>query len=266
MNPRTQSRTRKRQSWRSAQPASEPKTTEPVSPSLPMPATNTNTPNLTHVTPRPLLDPIREVKRESIHWKRKVFHVLGCSSAGLTYALTSVTTLEAIMCLGLVAIFFVPADILRFFVPSLNKRVKEDLGFLMRDYELDGLSGSSWFFLAGIITIAIFPKWPAVLAIQFLAFGDPIASLVGVKWGKTKLPGGKSLEGSLALFGLCTIAGLVILLPLTPLSFATALIISSVTALAAAFAEWLPIKKLDDNFRMPLIAGAVATLMFALLV
>ncbi|HBP17702.1 MAG TPA: hypothetical protein DEA08_07910, partial [Planctomycetes bacterium] len=101
------------------------------------------TPALTHVEPRPLLDPIRQVKRHSIHWKRKVFHVLGVGTAALTYVLTTVTQSTALMILGGIAAVFVTLDLLRFKVPALNKIVKRDFGPYMRDYELDGISGSS---------------------------------------------------------------------------------------------------------------------------
>ncbi|MGE0712873.1 MAG: diacylglycerol/polyprenol kinase family protein [Planctomycetota bacterium] len=217
--------------------------------------------SLTHVEPRPLLDPIREVKRHSIHWKRKVFHVLGVGAAALTYALTSVTALNACLILGSIAAIFVTLDVLRFFVPSLNKKVKRDFGPFMRDYELDGISGSSWFFIAGLITIAAFYKPAAALGMLYLAVGDPIASAVGVKWGRIKLPGGKSLEGSLALTLICALAGTALLTLRFGYAPYAAAGVACVAALAAAFAEWCPInKKMDDNFTVPIFTGGVASL------
>jgi dolichol kinase len=223
--------------------------------------TTTSTPGLTHVEPRPLLEPIREVKRHSIHWKRKVFHVLGIGTAALTYALTDVTALTAWMILGSIAAIFVSLDCLRFFVPSLNKRVKRDFGPYMRDYELDGISGSSWFFLSGLIVIALVSKEAAAIGMLFLAVGDPIASAVGVKWGRIKLPGGKSLEGSLALAAVCAIAGTLLLTLRFGLSPVAAVAVATVAAVAAAVAEWCPINsKMDDNFTVPIVTGGVAAL------
>lgn len=217
--------------------------------------------SVTHVTPRPLLDPIREVKRHSIHWKRKVFHVLGIGTAGLTYALAPVTKPAALGILGVIAAVFVFLDVLRFKVPALNKRVKRDFGPLMRDYELDGISGSSWFFFSALITIALFQQPAAALGMIFLAIGDPVASAVGVKWGRIRLPGGKSLEGSLTFFGLCTAVGVAVLTLAYGLAIGPALAISAVTAVAAAAAEAVPSKKVDDNFTVPLAGGAAASLM-----
>lgn len=217
--------------------------------------------SVTHVTPRPLLEPIRDVKRHSIHWKRKLFHVLGIGAAGFTYSLAPVTKPTALMILGGIAAVFVFLDLLRFKVPSLNKRVKRDFGPFMRDYELDGISGSSWFFFSALITIAACFQPAAGLGMVFLALGDPIASAVGVHYGKTKLPGGKSLEGSLAFFVVCLTAGIPILMLHYKWAFLAALAVTAVTALAAACAEAIPSKKVDDNFTVPLAGGIAASLM-----
>jgi len=219
------------------------------------------TPNLTHLTPQPYLDPIREVKRESIHWKRKLFHVLGIGTAGFAYALINVGRWEAAAILGAIAALFVFLDGLRFFVPALNKKVKKDFGPLMRDYELDGLSGSSWFLISAVLAVAVFPKAAAYLGIIYLALGDPLASFVGVRWGRIRMPGGKSLEGSAALFALCSVVGYVLLTLLAGLTPAVALPVALGTGLAAAFAEALPSKRIDDNFVVPLLTGGVATLL-----
>jgi diacylglycerol kinase (CTP) len=217
-----------------------------------------------HVTPRPLLDPIREVKRESIHWKRKVFHVMGIGAAGFTYAYAPVSAVQALVILGIFGAIFVTLDALRFFVPSLNKKVKRDFAPFMRDYELDGLSGSSWFFFSVLISIALFPKIAAAIGIIYLAVGDPLASFVGVRWGKTKLPGGKSLEGSLALAVLCSVVGTIVLITAENLPVGSAILVATVSGITAAVAEWLPIKKIDDNFTVPILTGALATLMLGL--
>ncbi|MBX3469654.1 MAG: hypothetical protein KF878_22510 [Planctomycetes bacterium] len=224
-------------------------------------------PALTHVTPQPFVDPIARVKRESIHWKRKVFHVIGISTVALTYALTQVTQMEALAILGVVAFIFSGLDLLRFYVPSLNKKVREDFGPFMRDYELNSLSGSTWFFFSGLLAIALFPKVAVSLGVLALALGDPLASWVGLRWGKTRLPGGKSLEGSITFFVVSAVAGSA-LLAFTPgltLGAGAIVLLAAVTGLVAAFAEWLPIKGVDDNFVVPLAAGGAGAAMLALI-
>lgn len=224
-----------------------------------------SSPNLTHVTPQPFLDPIQHVNRETISWKRKVFHILGIGCAGLTYALAPISRLEAVAILGAITVIFAGLDVLRFFVPALNKKVKRDFGPFMRNYELNGLSSSSWFLFSAVLSIALFPKLAASLAILYLALGDPLASWAGVKWGRHRLPGGKSVEGSLTLFLACTVVGTVFFATLAGAPLAVALGVGAASALAASFAEWLPIKSVDDNFILPLVGAAAITPLLGLL-
>lgn len=222
--------------------------------------------NLTHTSPQPFVDPIARVKRESIHWKRKVFHVIGIGTAALTYALTGVGQWEALAILGAFALIFSSLDMARFYIPALNQKVRQDLGFLMRDYELKGLSGSTWFLFAGVLAIAAFPKPAVALGFLCLALGDPLASWAGLRWGKTRLPGGKSLEGSLTFFAVSAVAG-VVLLALNPamgLAAGPLLILATGTALVAAVAEALPLKGVDDNFVVPIAASAAGAAILAL--
>lgn len=213
-------------------------------------------PTLDHVTPQVYTDPIARVNKGAIHWKRKVFHALGIGAAALGYALTPVEPTQALVILGVFTAIFTGLDLLRFYVPSLNKKVRQDFGALMRDYELDSLSGSSWFLLSSLVCIALFPKPAAALGFLYLALGDPIASWAGLRWGRTKLPGGKSLEGSLALVAVCAVSGSLFLATTgTGLALGAALVVAGAAAFAAAFAEWLPVKGVDDNFVMPIVTG-----------
>lgn len=94
-----------------------------------------------------------------------------------------------------------------------------------------------------------------------LAFGDGMASLVGMSVGRAKLPwnGEKSWAGSLAYWVFGT-AGCATLLLWTAqgsdrqYALAFALGISAATALLAAALESLP-QGLDDNLGVPLVAG-----------
>lgn len=233
-------------------------------------APGSSAPSLIHVTPRPLSDPLSRIGRETISWKRKVFHMLGIGVVGVAYQLTQTPWQMALAVMGAIAFIFVGLDLLRFQFPALNKKVRRDFGPYMRNYELDRLSGSSWFLLASLLTIGLFPREAACLGFLHLALGDPLASFVGVRWGRIRLPGGKSLEGSAALFLTCFAAGATFLLfagqvnlwggSVVALSPATALVIALASALAAAVAEWIPTRgRLDDNFVMPLVTAALTS-------
>lgn len=223
--------------------------------------------DLAHLDPQPLLDPLAHVGRETISYKRKLFHVLGIGCVGVTYGYSQASPMFVLGILAVVTFIFSGLDILRFYVPSLKARVRRDFGPFMRNYELDRLSGSSWFLFAALITVALYSREAAALAFVYLAIGDPLASWVGVRWGRTKLPGGKSLEGSLALFLSASVVGVAYLLggqalgTLAPLALPAIAFLAIGGALAAAFSEWLPLRGLDDNFVVPVVTGGVITLL-----
>jgi dolichol kinase len=212
---------------------------------------------------------VTSVSRETISWKRKIFHVLGIGCVGATYGFSTATWWQALTVLSVIALIFISLDSLRFFFPKLNKRVRRDFGPYMRNYELERLSGSSWFLASGVLTIALFPKEAASLAFLYLALGDPLASWVGVRWGRIRLPGGKSLEGSLTLFGTCFVAGTLAIHGMIALGVAGSLAgaglplivgVAALSALFAAFGEWLPLRGVDDNFSVPLVTAGLTTL------
>lgn len=226
---------------------------------------STSMPTLSHVAPQVYNEPIARVNKGAIHWKRKVFHALGIGVVPVAYASTPVEPMAALAILAAFTVIFAGLDMARFYVPALNRKVRKDFGMLMRDYELEGMSGSSWFLFSSLLCVAMFSKTAASIGFLYLALGDPIASWAGLRWGKTKLPGGKSLEGSLALVGVCTLSGLLFLVATgTGLAIGPALLVAGCAAVAAAFAEWLPIKGVDDNFVVPLVTGAAAAGLLAI--
>lgn len=247
------------------------RTVEPLQHVSPPRPGTTPAAHLTHVQPQPLLD-ISSVSRETISWRRKVFHILGIGCVGVTYGFSSVAWSQALAILSVISVVFIGLDSLRFAIPSLNKRVRRDFGAYMRNYELQRLSGSSWFLAAACLTIGLFSKPTASLAFLYLALGDPLASWVGVRWGRIRLPGGKSLEGSLTFFVTGLVVGTLALLGMTAFGTAGALSTASlplligVAAASSAFAalgEWLPLGRIDDNFAVPLVSAGLTTLLLA---
>ena len=55
------------------------------------------------------------------------------------------------------------------------------------------------FYALGLgLNFLLFPEKIAILSSFFLIFSDPFSSLIGIKFGKTKVSKNKSLEGCMA--------------------------------------------------------------------
>ena len=119
---------------------------------------------------------------------------------------------------------------------------------MLRGHELKGhLTGATWVMIGSLITIILFSKPVAVIALIFMSLGDTAAGLIGQRFGKHKV-GNKSWEGFLAGLIICCIVA--INFEFLPLK------ISLAGALVAMIMELLPIP-LDDNFKIPLGSGAI---------
>lgn len=119
--------------------------------------------------------------------------------------------------------------------------------------------GTTFFLVASLLSILLFEKGIAISVLLFSVFGDAASTIVGVKYGKTKLFGEKSLEGSLAFFIICFFVGLFLIFSrrmFLGLTGPTKLLLILVGSFAASFIELLPIP-LDDNLTIPLFSGVV---------
>jgi diacylglycerol kinase (CTP) len=110
------------------------------------------------------------------------------------------------------------------------------------------------FAIAVLLTILAVPKLAALVAIYTLAIADPLAAVVGIRFGRRRIADDRTLEGSLAFFAAAaTIAALVLRWGTgTPgLTIASA---SATIGIAAAGCELLPLR-IDDNLTIPIFVG-----------
>jgi dolichol kinase len=128
-------------------------------------------------------------------------------------------------------------------------------GRMLREHERHNLLGSTYLLLAALLALEIFPRPVAAAALGFTVLGDAFAALAGRAYGRTKLFGRKSLEGSAAGLAVCLAWAAYVAagghLP-WPVAIAGAVV--------ASLVELLPIP-LDDNLAVTLAAGYVMKLM-----
>jgi dolichol kinase len=136
-------------------------------------------------------------------------------------------------------------EVFRINHPRMRHAFRHFFGELLRNHEDISLLGSTYLLIACLLTIYLFDKPVACLALSFLILGDTVAAIVGKSIGRVGLFG-KTLEGSLACLLVCY--ALTRFVPEIPFPVAV------VGAVTATVFELLPIP-LDDNFRIPLSAG-----------
>lgn len=180
---------------------------------------------------------------------RKLIHVTG-SLIPLAYLFLDITKPQALLILGILALPFVLADILRLWWPTLNRWFIHWFHGAMRPGEETRLTGSTYYVLACWVTILVFERNVAVAALLILAYADTAASVVGQALGGYRLGKEKTLSGAVAFLVTAFLVGLPFFSPITALG----------GAVIAAATECLPLP-LDDNVTIPLVAGIFFTLL-----
>lgn len=179
-----------------------------------------------------------EVRRKLIHLATLVIPI-GYGQSSKETVLTILIPLS----LGLLAI-----DLLRRYHPGLASLFRKlFFGRVLREREENALMGSTYFLLSSAFMVMVFPKRIAIVSLLILIFSDTCAALVGKAMGKISIFE-KTLEGSLAFF----LSALVIVwcFPRVDRWAGTA------AAAAATVIELLP-TPVDDNFTIPVTAGAI---------
>ena len=142
---------------------------------------------------------------------------------------------------------------------------------LMRPHEIPPLgapvvlNGATWMCVAAALCSMVFAPTVAAASLAMLMVGDGAAAIVGRRFGRTKWPDGlKSVEGTVAYAATAFGIGLaVVFWPWPAPGVALTLGACAVGAVVGALVEAIPIP-LNDNVRVPLLAGAAMSLALAL--
>ena len=131
----------------------------------------------------------------------------------------------------------------------------------MRKHEAHAISGMTYLYLGCMVLLLFNDRHLITLTLLFLAFGDPIASFFGIRYGKDKIIGNKTLQGTMAAFVVCAIVAGVYCY-FNNLMTERLLIVAPLSGLIGAVAELAPVGKLDDNFTFPVIAATLLYVLF----
>jgi len=206
--------------------------------------------------------------RSELHLSRKIFHICSGTLLALLYAYFNNREFFVLF-VAIVALLFLPLDYLRTQSEKVNKFCFKWIGFVMRENEKKELSGQFYYILGWLWLFCFCPRIVVICSLLLLAWMDPIASLVGIRFGRIKwiriaswafvdldrlkrTVGGKTLEGSLVSF----LVGAVLVFfsfnyfSSFDWSFQELTILSLAIAFVGFMAEMWP-SQWDDNARIP---------------
>jgi len=195
----------------------------------------------------------REISDMSSTLKRGLFHLFG--GLFIPVAALLLPRVFLLISIGVVTVIFLAFEMVRLRASIINRWFFLHFRPLLREEEASRLTGASYMLIASLIAFLAFPRDIAVLALSFLAVGDPAATIVGRQMGKRGFLS-KTLEGDLACLIACLTIGLIF--------YYTGLNIPLLTIAAgsvgATILQAIPLP-VNDNLTMPLAAGVVMTVM-----
>lgn len=202
-----------------------------------------------------------ESKSTDYHLLRRVWHFAGVAAMVALYVFLNRE--QALMVAIGVTVTLGGMDALRLFIPALNRLLIRLFKPFLRQQETHSLTAASSMLIGVTISIALFPKEVLLLTLSMLAVADPVAALIGIRYGKDKLIGNKSLAGTSAAFAACCVLALAYFIYFD--MFQDRLVLASVlVGVIGAFSEPVPIFKLDDNLIFPILSSSLTYGLFFL--
>ena len=149
-------------------------------------------------------------------------------------------------------------ETVRHMSPRVNDWVCRAFKPVMREHEKTKINSAIFYIISLLTVYFVFPTEVTVVSLLFLALGDPIASIIGLKYGKTKIYNHVSLQGSLACFAMSFMiafiyAGFVFTHSLSGFSL---VLFSAFAGITGAVAE-SSFPKLDDNLVIPIVSAPI---------
>ncbi|MFP4458004.1 MAG: diacylglycerol/polyprenol kinase family protein [Candidatus Zixiibacteriota bacterium] len=189
-----------------------------------------------------------EIKRKAIH--------LAALSIPIGYSFLDKKT--ALFWVALCTVISALIDILR----SENRAIRilffKFFRDMLRHKEKYNFTGATFILFGSTLTLLFYNKWFAIIAVTYIIVGDVFAAIIGKSFGKHRIYGSGSIEGSIAFFiSAALFTSLMFWVPyeIVPIYYR---ILGAVLAAAIE----LVINQVDDNLTVPLLTGLV--LQFAL--
>lgn len=201
---------------------------------------------------------VRQAHLKPTNYARSVFHALSGLAGALLYHFL-LSRNEAIAILLSIAAVFATLEVSR----RLSKRwndflVDRAFGLIARPFERHHTNSSSYFLLALTVSVFVFPKEAVETGVLVLAFADPMATLIGKRYGRRKLLRDKSVVGTLAFLATALlVVALFSALAFSAWSLWQLAVFTLAISLVGTATETLT-TRLDDNFTIPILCALAA--------
>lgn len=194
------------------------------------------------------------------NYSRNLFHAGSALAAVVTIELVrNPVTLLAIAVVW--AAFAWTCEVSRRLSPAVNVQLMRVFGKVIHPHEIHRVNSATWYATALVLLALTQSTVLCAMAVVVLGVGDPLAALIGRRYGRVRLLHGRSLEGSLAfVLSAAAITFLMLRLGHLELGLGQAMLVAGAAALAGALAELFSLR-IDDNFSIPLSAASGGALM-----
>ncbi len=142
-------------------------------------------------------------------------------------------------------------DVTRLRRQELQQRFQQTLAPMLRAREARQLTGATTLAIGFAAAVLLFPARAALAGVLYGGLADAAAAIVGRAFGRRRIRGGRTVEGSVAFYVTAFTIG--ILVPGLPTAAA------ALVALALALLELLPLP-FDDNVVVPITAALLVML------
>jgi len=174
--------------------------------------------------------------------RRKIFHLVSLVIPLGYMMLDRELTLKAVAVSFVVVITM---ELARLFIPRFRSKIHPFFSSIMRGAEEKKLSGVTYMLIGAWLTIYLFEKEVAIIALLLVSISDAAAAIVGTAYGKIHL-WQKTFEGSVAFF---TVTGIMMIL-VSDLSLEQKV----VGMIVGTLVELLPIP-VNDNLSLPIVTA-----------
>ena len=126
---------------------------------------------------------------------RKLLHALSGVVVALGLSVVGLTRSQALTILGGIAVLLVLGDVVRLVHRGTNEFFFRSFSSFASPREAGRPASSTWYVLGIVVTVLLVPMPMVVSGVLVLGLADPVASVIGQKYGRKPFLGG-SVEGT----------------------------------------------------------------------